>query len=75
MQTQFICYKPKLVNLELRHKLTIILLKLLVKNIKIKSSQSTQSNLRLNTLSSIRLKEIVSSIGLEFLQAEHVGLT
>ena len=38
MQAQFTCYKHKFVNLELRHKLTRVLIRFLVKNIKIKSS-------------------------------------
>ena len=36
MQTQFICYKPKVVNLKLRYKLIRILIKLLVKKYKTK---------------------------------------
>ena len=43
MQAQFICYKLKFVNLELRHKLARILIRL-SKTTKIKSSQSTQHN-------------------------------
>ena len=40
----------------------------------LKLAWDTQSNLRPNTLSSIGLEEIISYIGLKFLQAEHVGL-
>ena len=74
MQSRFIYYKSKFVNL---HKLTrVLMIRLLVKYTKIKSSQSIQANLtsRPNTLSSIELEEIVSSIRLKFSQAEHVGL-
>ena len=31
MQIQFICYKPKFMNLELRYKLTRVLIRLLIK--------------------------------------------
>ena len=37
MQAQFIFYKPKFVNLELRHKLTKVLIRLLVKKKKYKN--------------------------------------
>ena len=73
MQIQFICYKPKFVNLELRYKCTRVLIRLLVKNTKIKSSRSTQPN-GPNTLTFIGLEEINGSIGLEFSQAEHIRL-
>ena len=80
MQSQFICYKSKFLNLELRRKLIKVLIRLLVKNTKAKSSRSTQPNptqpnLRSNTLSSIGLEEIMNSIEFEFSQAEHVVLT
>ena len=48
-------------NLELRHKLTIDLIRLLVK----KKNQADQPNSRPKTLNSIRLGEIMYSIGLE----------
>ena len=45
IQAQFISYIPKFVNLELRYKLTRVLIRILVKNKKIKSSRLTQPNL------------------------------
>ena len=62
-------------NLELRHKLTRVFIRLLVKkNTNIKSSWSTQPNSRAKTLRSIGLEKIVSYVGLEFLQVDYVGL-
>ena len=60
-------------NLELKHRLTKVLIKLLVKNIKIKLSQSIQLNMRSNTLSSIKLEEIVNFIELKFSQIKYVS--
>ena len=75
MQAQFIYYKTKFMFLELRHKLTRVLIRLLVKNThKIKPINATQLNPRPNTLNFIELEKIVGFIGLEFSQAEYVEL-
>ena len=60
-------------NLELKYKLTKVLIKFLVKNIKIKLSQSIQLNSKSNTLNFIKLEEIVNFIELKFSQIKHVG--
>ena len=59
-------------NLDLRHKLTKSLIRLIKKEIK--PINPTQPNSRLNALSSIGFDEIMGSIWLEFSQVEHVGL-
>ena len=59
MQPQFIYYKFKFINLDLRQKLKKVLIKLLVKKYsnKIKPINPTQPNPRPNTLNSIGLME------------------
>ena len=59
-------------NLNLRHKLTKGLIRLLLKKIK---NQADQPKSRPNTLSSIGFEKIMASIGFEFSHAKHVGLT